>query len=224
MALSLPLVVVSGWSSQPSRVLSSFHSYSSALDNSDGVYTGIRQYRSDRLPTGLANTNCTSPFTGEPVYQTQWNTRSVNGSDISWVELGTGHQCSGGPTYRYHFWGYGSVNNWHPLGTEDIGTTTGAYDFQIIQSNSQTYNWKVGGVLKASYDWNTTFTDARVGLESYRSGATVSPYVGSSLQYTYNGSSSWKSFAGRDSSQVDTEMCGAWNTDTSFIMGQNTTC
>jgi hypothetical protein len=166
---------------------------------------------------------------GSPIYQTQWNTKN---NALDTVELGTGHQCyHGGPggntTFRYHFWGHQVGGSWFSLGTENIGTAQNTYAFVMSRSNTPnglTWYWTIGGVVKKSLVSSSAFSGSSISLESYKSGATVAAYNGSSLQYLRASNGAWTDWSTPHGATVNAEMCGSWVSNTSRRMGQNSSC
>jgi hypothetical protein len=222
------IAVASGPKTASATVVNNYYSYGKEL--SAGNYTGVSQFRVDSLVSNLANQNCSQPYKGEPVFQTQWAT---DGTISNFVELGTGHQCyNGGPggssTFRYHFWQYFVFGTWFPLGTEPASAGS-SYTFAIARESTPFgtgYIWTIGGVIKASVLAGNAYSDVIVGLESHRQEAVVPVYVGSSLKYRFNGSASWSNWAGQDYSWwfPTLTLCGGFVSATSWKAGQNTSC
>ncbi|GAB2770469.1 hypothetical protein GCM10027020_24460 [Nocardioides salsibiostraticola] len=96
----------------PASEAAGFHKYSIGKEWTFNNYTGLSVDRPDRGVTNQASTGCSSHYSGNPLYQTQWVI--VSSSVTNWLELGTAHQCN--DNKRYRFWGYGSGGNWYPLG------------------------------------------------------------------------------------------------------------
>jgi hypothetical protein len=68
-----------------------WHNYSVAFETTFGGFTGLSAYRKDVHVGSQPSTGCSAPYTGGPIYQTEW----VSDSDGQrWLELGTGHQCN----------------------------------------------------------------------------------------------------------------------------------
>jgi hypothetical protein len=80
---------------------SGFHEYATAFETSgnSGMYsTHIVQGVSNQASDG-----CSTPYSGTPVYETEW--LLFNSNATTWDEVGVGHQCN--DSYRYFYWGYG---------------------------------------------------------------------------------------------------------------------
>ncbi len=197
-----------------------FHQYSLAYESSrDYTYYGVRLFRQDNNPGGLPADGCNAPFTGHPVYQTQWVIFNTTATD--WVEGGTGHQCAG--NYRYRFWGYGGAGNWYPQGTQQITETYVRRQHSLWRDLA--YRWDY--VVDAStigdnfVTWNRVGI-ASAGLESYVTGAAVGAHSYDTLRYLR--SETWSNWDGRDRSAVNSEMCGRWVSDTEWSAAQNRSC
>ncbi|WP_300677720.1 hypothetical protein [Nocardioides sp.] len=196
-----------------------FHGYSNAIeDNHAGHYTGLQMNRVDRAITQGTN-GCSTFFSGYPTYQTQWLKVT---STTNWMELGTGHQC--GDTMRYWYWGYGFNGVWYPMG-EALGVTAGvSHEFRIARAGTDDWHFRVDGALKASLAWAVSGAADIVGLESYGPGTTTATYSSTSLKDTLDGGS-WQYWGGKNGSRVDTpEMCGGWNSATSWRASENVAC
>jgi hypothetical protein len=86
----------------PPTLAAGFHGYSVAREQTGGSgFTGIETSRYDKSVDNVPSGGCVYPYTGTPVYQTQWVI--LNSGASSWRELGTGHQCE--DLMRYWFWG-----------------------------------------------------------------------------------------------------------------------
>lgn len=196
-----------------------FHSYSYVQEHTRGsIYTGLGVTRPDRsVNFGGSPTGCSTYYSGNPVYQTQWV--SVGTGD--WLEIGTGHQCN--DTLRWWFFGYGSNSDWYPL-DEDYVATYATHGFRIVRSDGDFWRYRVDGVVQENLTWARNATDVKTGLESYAPNAIVEAYNAHDLLYTAN-EGSFVSWAGRDYKSVDQpEMCGTWNSDTSWRAGENVSC
>lgn len=201
-----------------------YHVYSGALESSSGSFTGVSSHRLDSPVGGQAASGCSAPYTGVPMYQTEWVL--LTSDALNWRELGTGHQCN--DTYRYWYWGYGVNGNWYSLGYQ-TGVANGvAHTFKIVRSFNGTANvfyYQVDGVNKGSLTSSATGAYVEVGLESY----SVPPsYLNatsvSSLQVQRSGGS-FVNFSGRDGTHVtDSRVCGKWLSDTNWQYAQATPC
>lgn len=199
-----------------------FHRYSQGDENSGAGFTGLKSNRVDRSMTGLPSDGCSSPYSGHPVYQTQW---VMDDAGQTWREIGTGHQCN--DTYRYWFWGYGLNGAWHSLGTQ-AGIMNGViHTFQIYRTfiGSNTYYFKIDSSVKGIVASDWTGGLVRVGLESYAAGANVPAHNATALQYQKN-NGTFAFWSGRDAQLVNSGMCGAWGAgDAAWNgMGQGTGC
>lgn len=197
-----------------------FHQYSTASEHSFGyTYRGVRLHREDMNPGGLPADGCSSPFSGHPVYQTQWVI--LNAAATSWIEGGTGHQCSA--NNRYRFWGYGYNGTWYPSGTQSI-TETYVRRLRSLHSNaSGQWSYVVGSTTLGSnfVTWNVTGV-VRAGLESYATNAAVGGHAYDTLQHLR--STTWTNWAGFDGTSVHSQMCGRWWTATEWRAAQNRAC
>lgn len=196
-----------------------FHEYSIGYENTGSGFTGIQVTRTDRAVTGQPSTGCSSPYTGSPVYQTQWV-----GGGSNWRELGTGHQCN--DTYRYWFWGYGYNGTWVSLGYQTGIVNNQIHTFQISRAPvgaDTRYLYRIDGVTKGSLTSSATFGEVLTGLESYAANANVVLYSHATLKYQKN-DGSFLSWSGQDSSIVGTSMCGNWIGNTTWQAGQGTGC
>jgi hypothetical protein len=197
-----------------------FHKYSQADDNGYvNHYTGLSVTRPDRGVT-QAETGCGSFYSGNPVYQTQWVL--ITSDAQNWIELGTGHQCA--DTKRYWFWGYGYLGDWYPQGEQGGQTNGQTHTFRIVRSSGSIWTWRVDGTSKGTMTWADQGARVRTGLESYGSAAVVSKYNQYDLEYTLD-QGAWTSWSGFDNSSVGApEMCGGWNTATSWRSSENSPC
>jgi hypothetical protein len=197
-----------------------FHEYSQA-DESGFVnhYTGLSVTRPDRS-VDQASTGCSSYYSGNPVYQTQWVL--ITSDAQNWLELGTGHQCA--DAKRFWFWGYGYLGDWYPqgeVGGVDAGVT---HTFRVVRSGGTTWTWRIDGTARGSLTWAEQGARVRTGLESWGSAAVASKYNQSDLMYTLD-QGLWTDWSGFDGSKVGTpEMCGGWNTATSWRSSENSPC
>lgn len=197
-----------------------FHQYSKADEHSLGyTYRGVRLYREDMNPGGVPSDGCSNPYSGHPVYQTQWIV--LNSSASSWVEGGTGHQCAG--SYRYRFWGYGWNGSWYPQGSQQTTETYVRRLRSLFRNNNGDWSYVVGSTALGSnfVNWSVEGV-AAAGLESYASGAAVGGHAYDTLQYYRGGS--WSNWAGFDGNSVGSQMCGRWWTATEWRAAQNRSC
>ncbi len=195
-----------------------FHGYSIARETTGSGFTGVHVYRVDQAVRGQPATGCSSPFTGNPVYQTQWVI--ITADARNWRELGTGHQCN--DTYRYWFWGYGTNGTWVPLGTK-IGIANGQWHFfkieRVFEDTFNRYKFSVDHVIQGTMNSNQTGVRVEVGLESYAQAATVSGHNFTTLQYQQN-NGGFVNWQGMDGSRVDPPLCGFWVAAISWRAGQ----
>lgn len=198
-----------------------WHGYSAAYEASGSGFIGVRQYRPNRLPTNIPATGCSTPIAGSPVYQTQW----VQDSDAQdWVEIGTGHQCN--REFRYHFAAYASNGNFTLLDYIVISSTNNSSHTFSIRRDLPTTTWRfeVDTLLIDTLNWNRTFGDVAVGLESYVQNAGVSRYSGQYLRWRKS-DDVWHQWGGQDGTNVNSVlMCGSWILDTEWEAGQNANC
>jgi hypothetical protein len=191
------------------------HRYSTATETSGSSFTGVATTRINQHVSGLPQTGCSAYYTGNPVYQTQWVILSDTADD--WHEIGTGHQC--GDANHYYFYGYGLNSVWHPINAIPNASFSGSHTLRIYKASATRTEFWIDGSVKASLTTSVTGPEVRAGLETYWDTATVPGYNISFLQYQKD-SSAPASWSGRDSTLVNTGMCGLWNSDTSRRVGQ----
>lgn len=196
-----------------------FHGYSAARETSSaGHYTGVATTRLDRTVFFQPNTGCTSHFSGDVVFQSEWIV--ITSDSQNWLELGTGHQCS--DTFRYWYWGFGYGGIWFPLGTTDGIANEVSHTFEIIKFGSA-YGFLIDGVQKGSQATSTGVYD-QSGLESYSTNAVIGTYTHGNLRRTTD-SGGWTSWAGFDATKLTgAGMCGGWNSATVWRAAENQTC
>lgn len=198
-----------------------YHRYSYGRETrAAGGYTGIINTRPDRAVNwnGTVQDGCDEWFSGRPLYQTQWVI--VNRDAGNWLELGTGHQCSGQVVYR--FAGYGYQHGWNPgwisqmpAGTEQI--------YVLVRETLTNWTYQVAGARVYDLTWGVTGSAVETGLEVYRSLAIMPPYTNRNLDYTRN-NGPFTNWAGRDAGRVDSNMCGRWLADDQWRAGANASC
>lgn len=217
-AQTSPVPVEGGGTTSP------FHGYSVARENSEGSYTGVISSRPDAAInwSGQTSEGCSAWYSGRPVYQTQWVIISTSGG-ISWIELGTGHQCNGG--VEYWFWGYGYQGTWNPINQEQINANGTSRTFAIIRDTTTRWVYQVDGATKGTLTWGVSGVRVEAGLESYRASLTVPAYSLQNLRYTRN-NGAFTQWAGMDASSVSptSTMCGRWQLTTQWRAGENTSC
>jgi hypothetical protein len=172
--------------------------------------------------SGQESTGCSSPYAGNPVYETAW--LLITSDAQNWDEMGVGHQCN--DTYRYYYWGYGENGTWYSVGTSTGAVNGTNHTYQISRSFTGThyYNfWTLDGQVKASVLSIQRGVYDEAGLESYSSPATVNGYTSNTLKYQLN-EGSFASWSGRDTNTVDSSMCGSWASDTSWNSGEHVSC
>lgn len=147
---------------------------------------------------------------------------SITSNGQNWIELGTGHQCA--DALRYWYWGYGYQGDWYPLG-EPSGRAAGVkHTFRTVRSGGSTWKFRIDGTVKGSMTWADQGARVRTGLESYGGSAVVTKYKQSDLKSTID-QGSWTNWSGFDGSIVDApEMCGGWNTASSWRSSENSPC
>lgn len=161
---------------------------------------------------------CDAWFSGRPLYQTQWVV--VNRSAGDWLELGTGHQCSGQVVYR--FAGYGYRGGWNPGWITQIQTGTEQI-YVVVRETLTNWTCQVSGARVWDATWGVTATGVETGLEVYRAVTIMPPYTNRNLDYTLN-NGPFTNWAGRDGGKVDSGMCGRWLADDQWRAGANTSC
>ena len=161
---------------------------------------------------------CSSPFTGTPVYQTQWVNITADG--LNWREIGTGHQCN--DTYRYWYWGYGSNGTWHWIGYQ-TGISNGQWHTfkidRVFDDTFERYKFRIDGVIKGTLNSNATGEEVLAGLESYAVNATVAGHNYTTLQYQKL-DGAFLNWAGKDKSVVNAPLCGSWVAAVSWRAGE----
>jgi len=193
----------------------SFHKYSISEEHSaSGSYTGL-----------IGNSKIYH-YTTSCVYEPFWlNFTSGNG----WVEIGIAHGCVGSGTFTYGYFsetGFGSFF----LDTQPATTGDGVvHEFKIVRAGSLFHVMEDGcaNINSLCSDVSTVRTEnglnLQTGLESYDGGAVVSSHVHNALQRKV--SSTWSDWSGFDGWSVDgPEMCGGWNTATSWRASENAPC
>lgn len=198
-----------------------FHEYSTAGESSGVGFTGVKVTRFDVSISGIPNDGCQSPYTGSPVYQTQWVLMTADAT--KWVEIGTGHQC--GDNYRYTFAGYGNAAGWHPINEITAGGSANAHTFKVWRDGGSYIfskdNDTIAGVTLSNND-EGPFVD--MGLESYAANAHVDCNNNFELSFK-KGNNSWNNWDGRDRRNVShSAMHGVWASDTTFRTSQNEYC
>lgn len=207
---------------EPAAAQSSFHRYSVAYETSfPGAFTGVSVVRDD-VGLHTQGNGCFMPFSGTPVYQTQWVILPSTGGGQNWMEIGTGHQCS--DLFRYWFWGYGFDGLWYPVGTQS-GIGPGTHRFQVYRHSGNQWDWYIDASHMAGpLSWTNIGNQVRAGLESYDGFAVVSNHTYRELQMTVN-QSPWTNWAGMDFSDVTSApMCGGWNNATQWRASENSPC
>jgi len=195
-----------------------FHEYALVYNGASSNIIAIQQTRYDSIPTGIpSGTNCTTPFapTSNPVYQSEWVDQSAA---PSWVEFGTGHQCSG---YEYWFAGDGNNGSWNLQWYQAI-TGSGQHTFYMFRNTTggvNTWHWEVDSTVENSWVSSWSGFEEEAGLESYVSGA-VNSYQITALNYYTTGNTSWRAFSS-DSTYQDSSMCVDLLSQTSANVGEN---
>lgn len=196
-----------------------FHAYSIAGDTNHTYYTGTQNTRVDKHVV-VANTGCSAYYTGNPIYQTQWVLLSDDAKN--WMEFGAGHQCADDKVYWYM--GYGTAGAWYPIYEVDNPTENVSRAYKIKRTEGSLWGFYVGGTRYAWTVWDRSGVYVQSGIESYDQNGALTSYTHSSLQYTRL-EGAWTDWQSRDYSLVSSsEMCGGWNSDTSWRMSENRTC
>lgn len=124
--------------------------------------------------------------------------------------------------------GYGNNGVWHPLNDYDI-TGGSTHTFRIVRDDSLNH-WffYVDGDIKQAYGWShASFAEVVTGVESYistTSGGYIVPSYFYNLKYQGLGVI-WNDWSGRDGRDVnDPQMCGHWESDTSWEAEESSTC
>ena len=218
--LSATLVAVVGFvagialSMPAPGIAAAFHSYSEVGETTGGShFTGVGGTRLDQAMSGIPDdfASCDTLFAGYPVYQTQWVILTADAKN--WHELGTAHQCA--DRFRAWFAGYGQNGAWFPLWTAFQPANGVSHVFRIIRVSGTVTQFWIDGVNKKSLTTSALGVTVRAGLESYASGATAPAYTISGLGYQKD-TGAFSSFAGKDYSHVDLNMCGRWSSATAW--------
>lgn len=168
---------------------------------------------------------CGVPYAAaaNPVYQTQWVLITGHPSGTTWLELGTGHQCSG---VEYWFGGYGQTGTWHSLVTHSItgGTLHSFFLYSTVSSGTQYWNWHVGRTVLFG-PWAKAWKGFQLeaGLESYYSGLKT-VYHTYNLNYQVNTAQTWHAWAGTKKGTVGATMCYRKTATGQIYFGENTVC
>jgi len=197
------------------------HNYSYVADGSGtSNYTAISVNRPDKnISTDGSGSGCSTYFSSDPIYQTQWIT-----SGNSWVELGTGHQCSGSSRLQYWYAGYAVAGSWYPIWEHTIEVASShRFWVQANGGDESGYSYFIDVTNEAFLSSTASYSSDLAGLESYDDTATVTAYTLSSLEYGHSFGSGWSSFSGTTES-VGSTMCGRLVSSTEYVAGENTTC
>lgn len=196
-----------------------FHGYSHAWDNSEGShYTMGRTIRTDESFSIPGTSNCTTYYTGSPVYQTMWLKVS---SDF--LELGTADQCH---NFEYLYWGYSYNGTWHSLGTDWSPNTYsgGLHEFVIRRVDGNIWHYKLDDITVDTLTWSAVGTGVDVGMESYSSAVTAPVHQYTQLAYRVD-DGVITAFSGHDGHQVnDPPLCFDWLAPAKFAAAENATC
>jgi hypothetical protein len=195
-----------------------FHGYSAAYELSlSGQYTGVQTTRIDQYIFSQPATGCTQNFAGDPVFQSEWIL--ITPDAANWLEIGTGHQCN--DQYRYWFSGYGYLGVWVPVAIQ-VGVVNGQSHAFTIGKQGSTYYFHRDFTSMGSQQ-SSFGSSVSSGLESYASAAIVGTYSHSNLQYIRG--TTYYPWAGFDDSVVDAaQMCGGWNSQTSWRVAEWQSC
>lgn len=207
-----------------------FHAYSYALENNTwGLASGLSAERRRPEFASVSPYGCSAPYSGNPIYQTQWI--DFTGTGLNWLEIGSGHQCN--EDYVYNFFGYGYQNEYYSVASNQVNPTNDLHTYAILRAGSGGYMWqyKIDGEVRQTTNafYGQGGYQVKVGLESYYSPGQAGPVSHQLLKYaaappgTTNPYVDWD---GRDFSSVDTAkgMCGRWVNDTQWREGQQTSC
>jgi hypothetical protein len=215
------LLTTEGLSVNPAGA-SSFHEYATAQDGTySSSYTGIDVARPDETINTTNSSTCTTYFTGYPIYQTEW----LGDSDGDFMEIGTGHQCSGSSNFEYWYADYDVDGTFVPIWEKTI-TGGSSHTFWILGNGGDEagYGFGVDSTEETWLSDLSQFQVARTGLESYDSTATVTAYTNSSLKYDHSYSGTWHSWTNSAEDVLTSPMCGVLISATSWKAGENTTC
>jgi hypothetical protein len=197
-----------------------FHGYATGFENdtSKQPFTAVIATRVDEAISGIPNDGCSGPIQGSPVYQPEWVVDTSNSQD--WEELGSGSQCQ--DKLHYWYWGYGYQGNFHLMGTRN-NTLGQSHRFYLIRTVNAEWSVDVDSTQIARFQWNETGIFVEAGLESYASGASVTEFSNSSLQYEKNFGAPgyWDGFDGQI---VNSSMCGYWYVAPTWYSGEGTGC
>jgi len=163
-----------------------FHQEASQWVTAQGPrYTGVMSVRRDDDSVSIpATPDCLQ----HPTNKTQWLIITRSGPNLDamdWTELGTAVNCDSPVQYQW-FWGYGWQGNWYLRGTMPVRSLGQEHYFHVFRVNEVWY-WDVDDIPVSpnpSMYWNAIGTEARIGLESYNHGSSVSSYYVHTMQNT----------------------------------------
>jgi hypothetical protein len=198
---------------------STFHEYSAGYEVTGTGFTGVAATHLTEAITHQESNGCSSPFTGNEVYETIWVT--ITSDSLNSDEIGAGHQCN--DTYRYYYWAYVQNGVFYPIGYV-IGAVNGStHSYKIARAfNGTNYYdyWYLDGVQKAAVYSPSRGVSVVAGLESWSSASTVAGYATDNLKYQLN-EGSFNNWSGEDTRRIDGSMCGLWISATSWDSGEN---
>lgn len=198
-----------------------FHEYSRGVISAATNFTGLEQTRYDHTMKISSGSTCTVHFYhGDPVYQDQWV--QIAGITDTWVELGTGHQCS---TNEFWFGAYGYKGSFNLLWTLGIfgGTDHSFFLYAVTVSGGQHWRWTIGSTQH--YTWANGWKGNKeyAGMESWS--PTVSTvYHSFALNYQKNDTQTWHGWTSPSKTGGRTPMCYAKTSTTVLYFGEHTTC
>lgn len=195
-----------------------FHRHAVGRDNTETAYHGVGNTRWDNEFERVSPDGCTDPFSGHPMYQTEWVLWEADATN--WIELGTGHQCSGG--YRYWFWGFGLNSSWYPRGTQTIPGTQ-QHEFRIDSNNTDTWYWWIDVTQMGAMSSSRVGHHVDIGLESWYANGRTPAHDYELMKYRRQ-DSTWVYFAGQNDPTVSQGMCGRYVIDSTWRAAQDNAC
>lgn len=213
MALFSILVCFGALLPESASSAAGFHQYSIADEHSAaGAYTGFE----GQTKFNHYSTSC--------VFEPFWFHFTNNNG---WIEVGLEHGCNGNT--GEHTYSYISETGWGSFFLDEVKVSADGnfHDFKIVRDGGL-FHVKVDdcAVGALCLDVNTVRTEngaaLTTGLESYDGSAVISSHVHNGLMRKASGV--WADWSGFDGSSVDANMCGGWNSATSWRASENSSC
>lgn len=189
--------------------------YSVAWETTGSGFTGAKVYRYDRWIRW-----CPESQSGWQYGQNLW----IDKPGGDWLELDTHHSCRTG-LHRW-IWGIGYDDNFNWLGVDDIGAPGTTHSFSIHRSpGTNVYYFQIDGYNKDSIFWQTSFEQAKAGIESLVDGAAIDKFSNDKLRWMKSTDpGTWYAWSGKDAHSLDAQMCGYWLDSDTWQSGQGDGC